>query len=276
MLEYLEEMHALLPDEQATLVNVIWALLKIETVEQFVAWTQVELQSILPHGALICGLGYINRPAAQMIDHISVNFPMAYMQDIRLPDGGVLSPIMDRWLKENKPQLFDHTQSKYDELQEWMAIFNKHDLRNIAAHGMHCNNKPIFSYFNFSRIPEPLGPRHAYLLEFLVPQMHSVLARILLNKQLLSQRAISENLSQPTTLTTREKEVLHWLSEGKTGWEISHILELSEETVKSHIKKIFRKFNVCNRAQAIMRAKEVGLLASASATRRIFTRHDDF
>lgn len=210
----LESLYTLQSEEQATLINVVWALLQVRTAAQFEVWTQTELQSILPHGTLICGVGYINRPTVQMIDHISVNFPMAYMEDIKLPDGGVLSPIMDRWLKENKPQLFDPAQSIEVPHPEWMSIFNKHDLRNIAAHGMICNSKPISSYFNFSRIPEPLGPRHTYLLEFLIPQMHSVLTRVLLQKN-FSQYALPKNPSSHTKLTQREKEILHWMSEGK-------------------------------------------------------------
>ena len=274
MSSLLEVLYTLQPDEQATLVNIIWALLQVQTAEQFQAWTQTELQSVLPHGALICGIGYINRPAVRMIEYISVNFPMAYMEEIKQPDGGVLSPIMGRWLKENKPQLFDPAQSMQETDPEWMAIFNKHELRNIAAHGMHCSGKPISSYFNFSRIPEPLGPRHAFLLELLVPQMHSVLTRILLKKD-FSQQASSEYLSLSATLTPREKEILHWMSDGKTNDEIADTLFLSHETVKSHVKKIFSKLNAKNRTGAIKRAREMGFFASTNVTRRIYSRHDD-
>ena len=274
MLELLDAVYALLPEDQATLVNVVWALLKIQTIEQFVTWTQTELQSILPHGALICGVGYINRPTVQMIEHISVNFPMAYMQDIRLPDGGVLSPVMDRWLKENKPQLFDPAHANQEVHQKWMAIFNKHDLRNIAAHGMHCNSKPVCSYFNFSRIPGPLGPRHAYLLEFLVPQMHSVLTRILLKKDFVHQIS-PHNLSSDSLLTQREKEILHWMSEGKSNNEIADFLILGKETIKSHVKKILKKLKSKNRTEAIRRAIEMGFIEFRNAPKRVYSRHDD-
>ncbi len=270
MIHALHNLAIFTQSEQAKLVNVIWALLQVHTGEQFRVWTQTELQSIFPHGALICGVGYINRPAVHMIGYLNVNFPAAYMEEIRQPDGGVLSPIMDRWLKENKPQLFDPGQSGEVPHQEWMEIFNRHDLRNIAAHGMYCSNKPVSSYFNFSRIPEPLGPRHAFLLELLVPQMHSVLTRVLLQKDFERQILIS---SLPVKLTQREQEILQRMSEGKTNVEIAEVLFLSNETVKSHVRKIFFKLDAKTRTEAVNRAREMGFFASV--TRRIYSRHDD-
>ncbi len=54
------------------------------------------------------------------------------------------------------------------------------------------------------------------------------------------------------TLTGRETEVLKWVASGKTTWEISIILNLSEATVAFHVKNIMRKLNVHNRQQAIV------------------------
>jgi DNA-binding CsgD family transcriptional regulator len=53
------------------------------------------------------------------------------------------------------------------------------------------------------------------------------------------------------TLSDKEVEVGEELMRGKTNWEIAKILELSEHTVKFHIKKIFKKLVVHNRQQAI-------------------------
>lgn len=52
-------------------------------------------------------------------------------------------------------------------------------------------------------------------------------------------------------LTDRELEVIHWIKNGKTNQEIAVILEISLNTVKSHIKRIFQKLNVSKRAQAV-------------------------
>jgi DNA-binding NarL/FixJ family response regulator len=60
-------------------------------------------------------------------------------------------------------------------------------------------------------------------------------------------------------LTPREKEVLHLLTEGKTNKEIAQKLFISEKTVKSHLNRIFKKFNVTRRLEAILYAIKQGL-----------------
>ena len=57
-----------------------------------------------------------------------------------------------------------------------------------------------------------------------------------------------------TQLTDREKECLTWAAEGKTTWETSQILGISERTVIFHLKNVAQKLNVSNRPQAVARA----------------------
>lgn len=51
-------------------------------------------------------------------------------------------------------------------------------------------------------------------------------------------------------LTEREKEVLRLVCDGLTNAEIATKLHVSRETVKSELKRIFRKIGVGNRTQA--------------------------
>ena len=52
-------------------------------------------------------------------------------------------------------------------------------------------------------------------------------------------------------LTRREYEVLQQMTKGATNREIAATIFLSEETVKSHVKRILQKFGVANRGQAV-------------------------
>ena len=61
-------------------------------------------------------------------------------------------------------------------------------------------------------------------------------------------------------LTTREAEVLSWLSKGKTNRDIAQILGLSPRTVDKHLEQIYAKLGVENRTAAAAIA--------ANATRR--------
>ncbi|HVB11328.1 MAG TPA: response regulator transcription factor, partial [Bacillota bacterium] len=51
-------------------------------------------------------------------------------------------------------------------------------------------------------------------------------------------------------LSTREEEVLRLLSRGATNKEIAAALDISENTVKAHLKSILRKLGVGNRVEA--------------------------
>ncbi len=62
--------------------------------------------------------------------------------------------------------------------------------------------------------------------------------------------AETANMSLPTPLTARELEVLCILAEGTSNNEISHMLNISPHTVKSHVIHIFNKLGVNDRTQA--------------------------
>ncbi|HEY6406518.1 MAG TPA: response regulator transcription factor [Ktedonobacteraceae bacterium] len=60
-------------------------------------------------------------------------------------------------------------------------------------------------------------------------------------------------------LSEREREILSLIAQGYKNAEIATRLVLSPKTVRNHITNIFSKLQVVDRAQAILRAKEVGL-----------------
>ena len=59
------------------------------------------------------------------------------------------------------------------------------------------------------------------------------------------------------TLTPREQEILSHLVKGFTNKEISSATNLAVDTVKTHLRNIFRKFGVKNRTQAITQAMKL-------------------
>jgi DNA-binding CsgD family transcriptional regulator len=61
-------------------------------------------------------------------------------------------------------------------------------------------------------------------------------------------------------LSDREREVLALLASGRTTSEAARDLFISVGTVKSHTADIYRKLGAKNRAEAIARARDLGLL----------------
>jgi DNA-binding CsgD family transcriptional regulator len=60
----------------------------------------------------------------------------------------------------------------------------------------------------------------------------------------------------------REHQVLYWMSHGQSNAAIGRKLRVSEDTVKTHARHLFRKRNVRDRAHAVRRGFELGLLHS--------------
>lgn len=66
-----------------------------------------------------------------------------------------------------------------------------------------------------------------------------------------AEAALSEVLS---SLTKREKEVLDHLARGYSNRQIARSLEISERTVKNHLRNIFTKLGVGDRTSAVVKA----------------------
>ena len=60
-------------------------------------------------------------------------------------------------------------------------------------------------------------------------------------------------------LTEREREVLDLIAAGSNNQTIADRLHISLKTVSNHISNIFDKLQVADRAQAIIKAREVGM-----------------
>ena len=65
--------------------------------------------------------------------------------------------------------------------------------------------------------------------------------------------------SDGSPLSPRELEVLEELIHGRSNKEIARALDMTEHTVKYHLKNLFAKLKVERRGQAIARARELGL-----------------
>jgi len=76
----------------------------------------------------------------------------------------------------------------------------------------------------------------------------------------LKKPDVSKKSYSRPNLSHRELQILEYLVEGKSNKEIAEAVHLSLDTVKSHLKNIYQKLNVCNRSQAIKTAIKEGII----------------
>ncbi len=93
--------------------------------------------------------------------------------------------------------------------------------------------------------------RSVDMLEFIAPHLQLAFSRVLHGEGAAARRV---------ALSSREQEVIEWLQQGKSSWEISVILGISESTVNFHVSNITKKLGAVNRAQALAIAARLGLL----------------
>lgn len=80
----------------------------------------------------------------------------------------------------------------------------------------------------------------------------TIARKILVKMQ--SDKAPSVKVNNP--LTERESEILFLVTEGMTNPQIAEKLFISYETVRTHVRNIYEKLQVCNRTAAAKKAKD--------------------
>jgi LuxR family maltose regulon positive regulatory protein len=67
-------------------------------------------------------------------------------------------------------------------------------------------------------------------------------------------------------LTPKEAEVLRLVAAGHSNKHIANAMNISDETVKWHLKNLFSKLSAGTRRHAVDRARMMGLIVDAAAT----------
>ena len=71
-------------------------------------------------------------------------------------------------------------------------------------------------------------------------------------------RALTNPPLQSSVLTEREREALRWVSIGKSDWDISAILHVSERTARAHVLSAVHKLKAANCSAAVAEALSRG------------------
>ncbi len=92
---------------------------------------------------------------------------------------------------------------------------------------------------------------------FLPPELWTVMEASTTSPQAIDAQPPTE--AEPL-IGPRQMEVLRLVAEGYSNKRISDVLAISENTVKTHVKQIFRQLNVTRRTACVSKAQTLGLL----------------
>ena len=94
---------------------------------------------------------------------------------------------------------------------------------------------------------------------FLPPELWAVIENDPHSPRLTEGRS-PEHAEESRPVGARQLEVLRLVAEGYSNRSISDVLGISENTVKTHIKQIFKQLNVTRRTACVSKARAMGLI----------------
>ena len=74
--------------------------------------------------------------------------------------------------------------------------------------------------------------------------------------------AAAEPVLSMEGLSSREVEVLLFIGKGLSRREVSELLHVSDNTIATHVRNIYRKLNISSRAEAALEACRMGLIST--------------
>jgi len=258
-----QETLVLSASDSAALVLAITESLVVRRRFQFFAWTQGQLQTLLPHGVLVCGLPR-GTGTGMFFDYFhNVPLPTQALSRLCHPRDGVAVGMLEAWrLQGGDPLVIQAGNDKTAVMQAQLAELG---LGPSLAHGIpfEQSNVGAHGFFAFVSLRSAPGPRELQMVSMLVPHVFSTYCRALSRDR--TPITVSET---PTdgALSEREVEILHWVREGKSNHEIGMVLSISPLTVKNHIQRILKKLQASNRTQAVSKAINMRLLGGSSST----------
>ncbi|MFQ5736537.1 MAG: LuxR C-terminal-related transcriptional regulator [Thermodesulfobacteriota bacterium] len=200
----------------------------------------------------ICCLG--DASSGKLEKYINLNYPEEWLIMYAEEELYHHDPIVRYNYSFFKPQHWTEAVQRFSDKagEELMNKASEFGLSYGIASGV--NGEGVRgSLVSFSSAKDRFTAHHLKILDVVTPHIHQALVRICDVSQ-----ARDGAVSQP--LSVREKEVLRWMMAGKTNWEISVILNISERTVKFHVQNIERKLDAVNKAHAVAIAMDTGLL----------------
>lgn len=190
----------------------------------------------------------VSRPRVAMFNNYSSKWQECYDSRGYLQ----VDPTVQHALKSSLPVVWSN--QLFMQAREMWEDARSHGLRVGWAQASR-DPAGAVGLLTLARSAEPLSrselDANQAKMAWLAQYTHAAMARLLTPK-LAPETQIA--------LTPREKEVLRWTAEGKTSYEISQILDVSERTVNFHVNNAVAKLETSNKTQAAVKATALGML----------------
>jgi DNA-binding CsgD family transcriptional regulator len=243
-------------DTLQTLTVVRQAIADVSSIDDLRTWFMGPVNTAIPHLRSIARFGRVHALGITTTHIVTAGLPKSYLDAICDPLGEGNSPMLSEWFRTRRMQFFDARRPGKHVHREWYENFLRHHLTNALSFGFVDARNRTACCFCLYDIPQPLHRRHVLLTRALAPEAHRAFVR--------ATRRAAPIAATPAvlsfTLTGRERELLGWLRQGKTNWEIGEVLGRSEWTVKTQLHHMFQKIGARGRQEAVYLADRRGFM----------------
>lgn len=255
--------------EADRLLSVFQAALSARSQIGWSRWLQGELQAFLPHHSLIAAWGDFKRgPLAYDVISVSPAVSLQHTAANRIQ--GLMVKLFEAWLASGQePMVVGARELRRDSQASLSLALSDCGL----VHGVQDHRTRYDCIYLFVG-PQELATSFARKLSrMLLPFIDTGFRQLAdrghkppegespstgFSESSFGDSGFGEQ-SWPVTsgdergsaLSARELEIMQWVRMGKTNSEIGIILNLSTFTVKNHMRRIYKKLDVLNRAQAV-------------------------
>ncbi len=213
------------------------------------------LRQVLPFECAVCAWGEMRAGLEKGSDAtglVDVGYPPGYLEVYF--ENGYQRHDLVLWdvFATRKPQNFVTVERRHPDGHRNVVRRLDRDfgLLDGWAYGVVNADGEFSSMFFFAGRQSERSGRAAAVLEHAVPHLSEAVKRV------LGGRVATRHYG----LTSREIEVLNWIKEGKSSWDISVILGISERCVNFHAGNAVRKLRAANRTHAVAIAASKGIL----------------
>jgi len=235
-----------------SLLEFIHRSLSCNTEEDFTALFPM-IQGFLPFDFATSLLGCLENNDVVIAQSVNISFPDEWLCEYSARNYIKDDSIVKQNFRAYRIQDWSTaTKEKINEPKEITLLCKDFGMKSGYMHGSSPQPPEKYgSMFCFSSGSLKYDERNEAILELITPHLHLALTRIFNKKRKAINGAV---------LSGREKEVMDWLKRGKSSWDISVILGISERTVNFHVGNIMRKLGVSKRQQAVAVAVHRGLI----------------
>jgi DNA-binding CsgD family transcriptional regulator len=253
MIDQLSGMSSLLSrNDTVGILEIIHSTLSCDSNHDFLDII-LRLQQLLPF-EYACGVLMPCPNGGPLVakSHVQFNTPDEFFLEYRVKGHHQTDSLIREMRRTRRLQSWPDGWTKFDQKKEIISLYNDFRMAEGYLHGSTAiaatKNESVFC---FSGSSMKKNERNSAIIEYVIPHLHLALSHISVKKPM----CVDEPL-----LSVREIEVLDWLKHGKSSWDISAILGISERTVNFHVRNITQKLDAVNRTQAVAVGASLGLI----------------